>query len=437
MNFAIERTVDAIARELGIDRAEVRFRNFIQPDQFPYETPTGQLYDSGDYPEMLRKALALIDYDGARREQTEAREKGRMLGIGVAVGVEPGGSNLSYGMLISGPSQLLSGQGEAARVRMETDGTVTVLTGGLDAGQGHATALAQIVGDELGLPVERIRVPTAFDSASHPYVMTSGNYSNKFHGQDTAAAIGAARKVREKLLLRAARQLEVAPEDLELRDERIAVRGAPQRSVPIAEVATRAYWSLADEQPDGEPGLEAVYYYANPYTNRPDEQHRLRVQLGFSSAAHIALVEVDPETFEIKVLRYGVVHDCGREINPMIVEGQVHGATVHGIAAALLEEFVYDQDGQLVTASFMDYLKPTAADVPTIEGDRLETPSPFTPLGTKGIGEGGAVIAPAAIASAVEDALTPLGITIGALPILPTRLFELVARGGTRYEAAR
>src|SRR5205814_1838755 len=146
---------------------------------------------------------------------------------------------------------------------------------------------------------------------SHPYVMTSGNYSNKFNGQDTAAAIGAARKVREKLLQRGAAHLEVSPEDLELRDGHIRVKGAPQRSVPIAEIATRAYWSLGDEQPDGEPGLEAVYYYANPYTNRPDAQKRLRVQLGFSSAAHIAIVEVDPDTFEIKVLRYGVVHDCG------------------------------------------------------------------------------------------------------------------------------
>jgi CO/xanthine dehydrogenase Mo-binding subunit len=169
----------------------------------------------------------------------------------------------------------------------------------------------------------------------------------------------------------------------------------------------------------------------------PDEKKRLRVQLGFASAAHVAVVEVDAETFEIKVLRYVVIHDCGRQINPGIVEGQVHGATAHGIAAALLEEFIYDQDGQLLTTSFMDYLKPTAADLPDIEGDRLETPSPLTLLGTKGVGEGGAVVAPAAIASAVEDALTPLGIQIATLPITPSRLFEVVAAGGKRYENAR
>ena len=313
--------IDAVARELKIDRAEIRFRNFIQPDQFPYDTPSGQTYDSGDYPEMLRRALGAIDYEKLKREQAEGRERGRLLGIGIATAVEPGGSNLSYGMLVSGPSQLLSGQGEAARVRLETDGSATVFTGGLDSGQGHATALAQIVADELALDVKQIRVATTFDSASHPYVMTSGVYSNKFHGHDTVAAIGAARKVRDKLLRRAAAQLEANVDDLELRDGHIAVRGAPDRGVSVAQIASRAYWSLADEQPDGEPGLEALYYYSNPLAKHPDEKKRVRVQLGFASAAHVAVVDIDPETFEIKVLRYLVIHDCGRQINPAIVEG--------------------------------------------------------------------------------------------------------------------
>ncbi|MGH7810391.1 MAG: xanthine dehydrogenase family protein molybdopterin-binding subunit, partial [Candidatus Binatia bacterium] len=309
MCFAVERMMDAVARALKFDCAEIRYRNFIQPEEFPYDTPGGQTYDSGNYPEMLRMALARVDYDALRREQVEGRTRGRLLGIGIATAVEPGGSNLSYGMLISGPSQLLSGQGEAARVRLETDGTATVFTGGLDSGQGHATALAQIVADELGLHVNQVRVATTFDSASHPYVMTSGVYSNKFHGHDTVAAIGAARKVREKLLKRAAAQLEANPDDLELSDGRISVRGAPQRGVSVAQVASRAYWSLADEQPDGEPGLEALYYYSNPLAKHPDEKKRLRVQLGFASAAHVAVVDIDPETFAIKVLRYVVIHD--------------------------------------------------------------------------------------------------------------------------------
>ncbi|HLQ35190.1 MAG TPA: xanthine dehydrogenase family protein molybdopterin-binding subunit [Chloroflexota bacterium] len=430
MCFAVERMVDVVAAELELDPVEVRLKNFIQPDQFPYETPTGQTYDSGDYPEMLRRALDLIDYEQARREQSEGK---RAIGIGAATGVEPGGSNLSYGMLISGPNQLLSGQGEAARLRMEADGTVTVYTGNPDSGQGHATALAQIVAGELGLEMEQVRVASTFDSASHPYLMASGNYSNKFHANDTAAAIGAARKIRDKLLSRAAARLEASPEDLELRAGCVFVRGSEDRSLPIAAVATRAYWSVEDEQPDGEPGLEAVYYYKNPMSNRPDDKKRVRVQLGFSAAAHVAVVEVDLETFDVKVLRYAVVHDCGREINPLIVEGQVHGATVHGIAAALLEEFVYDGDGQLLTTSFMDYLKPGTTESPDILTGRLETPSPFTPLGTKGVGEGGAVTAPAAIASAVENALRPLGIRITGLPITPSRLWKVASTGGSRY----
>lgn len=433
MCFSVERMVDVIAATLKIDRLEIRKRNLIQPDQFPYDTPSGQTYDSGDYPELLRKALALIDHKKLMQEQAKARKEGRLLGFGIAMGVEPGGSNLSYGMLISGPTQLLSGQGEAARIRIETDGTATVFIGSLEAGQGHATSLAQVVADELALEVDQIHVPSTFDTASHPSVMTTGNYSNKFNGHDTAAAIGAAQKIRVKLLQRAAQHLEASVQDLELHDGQISVRGTPEKGVTIAQLASHAYWSLADNQPDDEPGLEAVYYYKNPRAKKPDEQNRVRVQLGFASAAHVAIVEVDPETFEIKLKRYGVVHDCGRQINPAIVEGQVHGASVHGISAALLEEFVYDENGQLLTTSFMDYLKPTAADLPTILGDHLETPSPFTPLGTKGVGEGGAVIAPAAIASAVEDALAPLGIRITTLPITPTRLWEVVSNKGTRY----
>jgi 2-furoyl-CoA dehydrogenase large subunit len=437
MCFAVERMVDAIAARLGLDPIDVRLKNFIQPGQFPYETPTGQTYDSGDYPEMLRKALEVLDYQRWRRLAAESVRGGskRAVGVGIAVGVEPGGSNLSYGMLISGPNQLLSGQGEAARLRMEADGTVTLRTGNPGSGQGHATALAQIVADELGIAPDQVRLVGGFDSASHPYLMTSGNYSNKFHANDTAAALGAARKVRDKLLAHAAQQLEASPDDLELRSGRIFVRGSDDRSLPIAAVATRAYWSVEDEQPDGEPGLEAVYYYKNPMGNRPDGQHRVRVQLGFSAAAHVAVVEVDLETFEVNVLRYAVVHDCGREINPMIVEGQVHGATVHGIAAALLEEFVYDSNGQLLTTSFMDYLKPAFTESPDILTGRLETPSPFTPLGTKGIGEGGAIIAPAAIASAVEDALRPYGVRITGLPVTPARLWQAVHSGASRYPA--
>ncbi len=432
MCFAMERMVDRIARELGLDRCEVRFRNFIQPDQFPYLTPSGDLYDSGDYPGTLRLALEQIDYEGLLRYQAAARAEGRWVGIGIATAVEPASTNFGYSRLVNREAAL-TGVGEAARLRIEWDGTVSVATGATDTGQGHETAIAQIVADELGVPLDAVRVAPHFDSAAAPWLPVSGNYSNKFSGTDTGAILGAARKVKARLLELAGQALEVDPTDLELVDGYAVVRGAPARRKRIADIAAGVYWSLAGRAAGFEAGLEATHYYTNPLADLPDPHGRVRAQMNFANAAHIALVEIDPETFIVRVQRYLVVHDCGKLINPMIVEGQVHGATVHGIAAALLEEFVYSEDGQFLTATFMDYLKPTAADVPRIETGHLETPSPFTPLGTKGAGEGGAVPAPAAIASAVEDALAPLGVKITSLPLTPSRLRDLVRAA----EAAR
>jgi 2-furoyl-CoA dehydrogenase large subunit len=437
MCFMVERMVDRIAQELGLDRVEIRLRNFIPPDAFPYSAPSGSLYDSGDYPGTLRLALDQVGYAALLETQAAARADGRWVGIGIATAVEPAGTNFAYSRLVSKQS-MLTGVGEAARVRMEWDGTVTVATGSLDTGQGHETAITQIVSDELGVPMDSIRVQTQFDTATTPWLPTSGNFSNKFSGTDTGAIIGAARKVKDKLLQLASQALEVAPEDLVLRDGWVSVRGLPERRKRLGELTFPAYWSLAGHEPGFEPGLEAMHYYSNPMSNLPDDQGRVRAQTNFSNAAHISLVEVDRETYQVHVLRYLVVHDCGKLINPMIVEGQVHGATVHGIAAALLEEFVYDEDGQFLTASFMDYLKPTAADVPTIETGHLETASPWTPLGTKGAGEGGAIAAPACIASAVEDALAPLGVKISGLPLTPTRVRDLVrsTRPPSRTEGA-
>jgi 2-furoyl-CoA dehydrogenase large subunit len=425
MCFVIERMMDRIARELEMDRAELRFRNFIQPDQFPYTTPGGDLYDSGDYPETLRLALRQFDYEGQLRFQAEARAQGRWVGIGIATAVEPSNTNFGYSKLVN-QRATLTGMGEAARVRVEWDGKVGVATGGTDAGQGHQTAIAQIVADELGVPMDDVRVAAHFDSASTPWVPFSGNYANKFSGTDTGAIVGAARKVKARLLELAGTALEASPEDVEISEGQVYVKDAPARRMRLGELTGAVYWSLAGREAGFEPGIEATHYYSNPLADLPDADGRVRAQTNFANAAHLSLVEIDPETYEVKVLKYLVVHDCGKLINPMIVEGQVHGATVHGIAAALMEEFVYGDDGQFLTASFMDYLKPTAADVPRIETGHLETPSPFTPLGTKGAGEGGAVPAPACIASAVEDALAPLGVKITDLPLTPSRLRDLV-----------
>jgi len=431
MCFAVERLMDRIAERLDLDPAELRFRNLIQPDQFPYETPGGALYDSGDFPGTLRKALDLLDYAALREEQARARAEGRYLGIGISTAVEPASSNLAAYVLVTGKATS-TGVGESAMVRMEPDGKARVTFGDVCSGQGYETAAAQVVADELGLHPNDVHVHAWFDSFTTPWMYSSGNYANKFATTDVGAIVGAAQKVRDKIITIAAHLLEAAPDDIELRDGRVGVRGNPAQSRTLREIAQVAYRNLLALPSGFEPGLEATHFYSNPMAQLPDENNRVRGQLIFTNAAHIALVEVDVETAQVKVLRYGVVHDCGKEINPLIVEGQVHGATVHGIGAALLEEFVYDDNGQILTTTFMDYLKPTASDVPTIETDHLETPSPYTTLGTKGVGEGGAIPAPGCIANAVEDALRPLGVRISGLPLSPNRLWPLIREGLAR-----
>jgi 2-furoyl-CoA dehydrogenase large subunit len=432
MAFAMERMVDRIARTLGLDPAAVRFRNFIQPEEFPYTTPSGNLYDPGNYPETLKRALDRVGYARLREEQARLRAQGRYMGIGIATTVEPSQANFGYSGLIN-PKAMMTGLGEAARVKVEHDGNVTVWTGATNTGQGHDTAIGQIVADVLGVrPVDVTVMP--FDSATSPWLPTSGNYANKFSGTDTGAIIAAARKARSKLLAAAAQQLEADPSDLEIKDGTVFVKGVPASARSIADVARPAYYTLSNRGADFEPGVDAIAYYANPLANMPDKHNRVRAQMNFANSAHVVVVEVDPETFEVRIVRYVVVHDVGVQINPLIVEGQLHGSTVHGIAAALLEQFVYSSDGQLLAATFMDYLKPTSADVPNIEVEHIVTPSPFTPLGTKGAGEGGAIPAPAAVANAVEDALAPLGISITRLPIRPSDLFAVAMTNARALE---
>jgi 2-furoyl-CoA dehydrogenase large subunit len=423
MCFAIERSMALLARRLALDPAEVRLRNYVQPQEMPYTTPSGARYDSGDYPATLTTALARFDYAGWRAEQTRARAAGRLLGIGLATSVEPAGTNLASYELVTG-RRAASGSAEAAMVRVEPDGTVRAAIGNPASGQGYETVIAQIVADELGVAPTRVQVERGFDSATTPWLYLSGNYANKFSVTDVGAVVGAARAVRVKLLKIAAHRLEVAPEDLELREGEARVRGVPGRALSFTELARTAYADVLGLPPGLEPGLEARHAHQNPEAQPVDAERRVRSQLVFSNAAHLCLVEIHPRTGLIRVLKHVVVHDCGRELNPLIVEGMVHGSTVHGLGAALLEEFRYDAHGQLMTATFMDYLKPTTLDVPDIEVDRLEHPSPFTPLGAKGVGEGGAIPGPAAVANAVEDALAHLGVVVRSLPITPERVWR-------------
>ncbi len=425
MCFAIERAMALLARRLGLDPAELRLRNYVTAAQMPYTTPPGAQYDSGDYPATLRRALERFRYAARRAEQAAAREKGRLLGIGIATSVEPAGTNLASYEIITG-RRAASGSAEAAMVRVEPDGQVHVSLGDPPSGQGYETVLAQIVADELGLTPDAITVARGFDSTTTPWLYLSGNYSNKFSVTDVGAVVGAAARVRAKLLRIAAHRLEAAVADLELAGGAVAVRGAPDRRLSFAELARTAYADVLGLPPGEEPGLEARHAHQNPLAQPIDGERRVRSQLVFSNAAHCCLIEVDPRTGFVAILDYLVVHDCGRELNPLIVEGMVHGATAHGIGAALLEEFRYDAQGQLLTSTFMDYLKPTAVDVPLIDVDRLEHPSPVTPLGAKGVGEGGAIPGPAAVANAVDDALAHLGVVVRSLPITPEQVWRWI-----------
>ncbi|MEV0592322.1 aerobic carbon-monoxide dehydrogenase large subunit [Nonomuraea cavernae] len=407
--FCMERTMDKIARYLGKDRTEVRAVNFIGPDEFPYDQKmTFQdgrplIYDSGDYPEMLRMLKELIGWDDFRRAP------GRGIGIGCYVegtGVGP------Y---------------EGGHVQVTSDGRVHVSTGLTSQGQGHETVFAQIAATELGVPIERVSVVTG-DTRRFGYAV--GTFASRAAVMSGNAIALACRKVREKALRIAADALEADPADLEIADGLVRVLGAPSASIPLSTVAVlanplryafddeaaRATQFAAAASPDrppvaegDEPGLEGRDYYSP-------------IRSTFASGMHAAIVETDPDTAEIRVVRYAVVHDCGRLINPMIVEGQIHGGVAQGIGGALYERMVYDGHGQLLNASFMDFLMPYATEIPHVETAHLETPSPLNPLGIKGAGEAGVIPVSAVIASAIEDAE---GIEIDRMPISPSELFEL------------
>lgn len=419
--FVMERLLDRVATELDLDRAEVRRRNFVQPEDFPYDVgltfqdggPTR--YDSGDYEAGLDKALEMIDYDRFIQEvQPLARAEGTYIGLGLACYIEGTGI----------------GPYEGAHVRVEPGGKVFVSTGLATQGQSHVTTLAQIAADELSVPVADVMVTTG---DSRHFNFSTGTFASRAAVVSGNAVGLAARTVRKRALALAGRHLETDPDDLEVRDGRIEVRGAPARGLSYAQVARLAnplryvYGSDAADAPqstapwtgpalrDGEhPGLEAIEYFSPPHAT-------------WASGVHACLLEVDVDTGMIRFRRYCVVHDCGRVINPMVVEGQIHGGVAQGIGGAFYERMAYDENGQLLNASFMDFLVPTAGEVPHLEIEHLETPSPLNPLGIKGVGEAGAIPVPALVASALEDALRPLGIRITRMPLNPSELRELIA----------
>jgi len=404
--FVIEGLMDRAARRLGLDPTEIRLRNFIRDEDFPYKSPSGIVWDRSSLTGSLLRAREALDYVALRAEQTRARAAGRWLGIGVASYVELTG--IGSAIPVSPGMPIATGT-EAATIRFDPAGKVTAVFGVASHGQGLETTLAQIVADEVGVPIEDIRVLHG-DTALSPY--GTGTYASRSLVLAGGAAIMAGRAVREKMLTIAGHLLEADPADLVPADGRFAVRGMPDRTVTVREIARAAYTG-AKQLPKGlEPGLEATRFY-DPYYGTA------------SNATHVAVVEVDRATCRVSVLRYVVVEDCGRMVNPLIVDGQVHGGVAQGIGAALLEEIVHDEHGQLLSGTLMDYVVPSACEVPWMEVHHIETPSPVTLGGFRGMGEGGTIGAPAAIANAVADAL---GVEVAELPVTPERIFRLVGR---------
>ena len=431
--FEMERVVGLLAEKLGMDPSEVRRKNLIPKDQFPYSAATGGIYDSGDYLGCLEMALEKANYKKLRQEQERARKEGRLFGIGLATVVDPSVTNIGYITVAyspefrsSGKFNPKSGSSETAVVKMDPLGQVSVIINTVPEGQGHETIAGQIVADELTISPDDVRVVSGLDTFTRFWSITTGTYSSRFASVGASAIAMAARRVREKLLKIAAHQLEADEEDLELVKGVIQVKGAPDRKLPIRRVAGLAHWNQG-ELPEGmEPGIHASYTYNFPVSKAPDDKDRVDSSVTYGFIADLACVEIDPQTGQVEIKKYITVHDCGRILNPMLVEGQIYGSFVHGLGGAFYEEMVYDDSGQYLTGSFIDYMCPTAVESPELDIGHIESPSPFTVLGSKGCGESCTMSVPACLANAVADALKPLGATVNRLPLKPNEIWQLI-----------
>ncbi len=404
--YLLERMMDLLARELGMDPAEIRRKNFIPKEQFPYTTATGLQYDSGNYEATLDRALELVNYQQLRREQEELRAQGRYLGIGFSTYVEVCGLAPSAA---AGAMGFQGGLWESATVRVHPSGKVSVFTGSNPHGQGEETTFAQLVADELGVPIDDIEIVHG-DTEMIPFGM--GTYGSRSLAVGGTAVIMATRKVKEKATKIAAHLLEVAPEDVAFENGRFFVKGAPDRAKTFQEVAGAAY--LAWSMPEGvTPGLEETHFH-DPINNT------------FPFGCHICVVEVDADTGKVSFRKYVAVDDVGNVVNPMIVDGQVHGGIAQGLAQAVYEYAAYDENGQLLTATLMDYAVPKASMLPRFDVDRTVTPTPVNPMGAKGAGETGTIASTPAVANAIIDALSPFGIDHIDIPLTPERIWRAV-----------
>jgi 2-furoyl-CoA dehydrogenase large subunit len=430
MCYIWERMMDRVAQDLNMSPIDVRRKNLIQPTEMPYRTISGNVYDSGDYPDLLSTLLEKIDYDKLREEQKREREKGRLIGIGIVIGVEPGGRNAARDMAIFPEMKEPPGSGgvNGATVKLEKNGTIALHLGSPNCGQAHETTTAQVAADILGTSPDQISTSIPFDSDLSPWGVAAANSGNNFHLYDIGAIHGAAKKLREKVLKLAAHLLNADAAELTIENGVVQVPGSATKKVTFAELGRIAYNNQHLIPDDMEAGLQATYYYTFPHAKPnivPGADRLVRAQFTFSAGAHAAIIEVDKATGKVEILRYLIVGDNGTVINPDVVNGQVYGSAAHGIAVALGEGFIYSPEGQPLTVTYLDYGKCSTAETPNVEVIHRPSPSPFTSLGQKAAGEGAAIPSPAAIASAVEDALTPFGVKITDLPLTPEVVWRL------------
>jgi CO/xanthine dehydrogenase Mo-binding subunit len=406
-NFMLERTMDLVARDLGIDRIDLRLRNYIHREEFPYQTPSGSVYDSGNYEGAMERLLKESGFAALREEQVKARGEGRLVGIGIAGCLEPSGTP--------------TGGPEGARIEIDQRGRVIATIGFQSAGQSHETMVSQILCDELGVEPGEVLVERQSGMGGIVGGATTGSRMTLMLGGALHLAAG---KVRTKLRRLAAHVFEVDESDVVVDGSRYFVAGDPSRARELRELAAVAYprREAGEALPeDLEPGIVEHAVYAGPKMSAGQQYFP-----SYAFDFHLVMVEIDPLSYQVEFRRYVVVHDCGTVINPLVVDGFVFGGIGHGVGGALYERFVYDDNGMLATASFMDYLMPTASETPHVELHMMETPSPVHPFGAKGTAEGSYMTAPAAIASAVEDALAPYGVRIVEVPITPVMLHDLL-----------
>ncbi|MDW8337933.1 MAG: xanthine dehydrogenase family protein molybdopterin-binding subunit [Thermoleophilia bacterium] len=401
-----ERIIDIVAAELGFDPVEIRKRNYIRPEEMPYETPNGCVYDSGDYPRALDLALELIGYDRLEERRREAAERGRLLGFGIGSTLDSGTNNFGQSQLIN-PELQFSGNNEVATVKLDILGEIVVTLGTTPQGQGHETTAAQVVADILGCSPDDVTVRVGHDSYWNTHAGFSGTYASQFAVTGLGAVKGATEELARQIRVLASMVFGCSPDDIEIVEKQARIRGNPEAALPFMALGAIVNAGNAGFEEDPPP-LNARYVF-RPKFQVPDKERKFgNLTLTYATQIHACLVEVDPETGAYEVIDYAAVDDCGARVNPKIVEGQVMGATAHALGAATWEAFVYDDDGNLLTPNFYDYHVPHALDMPPLTTGSIESPSPFTPLGTKGMGEGGGA-GIHAVCAALQDALRSRG----------------------------